>query len=632
MCFGEFMKKRNFIVSYLKELWIKESDKLFVSDPYIHYLLKKNKEELNYNSIEVAEFLRTNREQMDEAIDFIQLKYDKYIPILAKRFNEIHNTTYKDDFWKKCFSFAFFRYLTIFHDLFSKCEKNFDPQKHCCQVLAEGSYYIPIDFEDHFRLTATTHFGQEQIFSHYINLFFPNQFPNYNFEIDLEKNESSRKPSRKYRNLKFFAYCYKVLRIGSKAAKYLMLLRFKEIYSKVYLWVSSNSPQRIKIGLLNAYFSAQHINTLMQRSKGAIQHVEVERSNQSMYDAPIDWDKRDLLGICENNFDRFDQFIFSTFPSFMPKAFIENFGVIHKANMQRINLTPQLKYVVGEGWQASTYDSMALAIMKEEKGIKHVYNEHNAFTHCYTGKLCHQTADLVDHFLTMGWCDNSIPNLVKGASLFPFAIENTFKKQYQLLYVSNSPEARMYHYGGLYGTMGINALKHLERSKIFLGNLGSDNLKKASYRGHPKAYTSTRLVYDYENYCEEYLSQMTIVTPFNKESETCKKQMCKSRLVVVDNVSTVYLEAMSMNIPIVCFWNSETYYLEDHYSEFFQPLINVGICQTDPVKAAQFVDKIIDNPEKWWFSDETQDGKNNFLNSNMGKPEVMIDYLLSLSN
>lgn len=616
--------KKNFIVSHLKELWIREPNELFISDPYIYYLIKQNNEELNYKNIEVAEFLRTNRKQMDEAIDFIQQKYNKYIPILAKRFNEIHNTTYTEEFWKKCLSLAFYRYLTVFHDMFSRCEKYFNSEEHCCQVLSERSYYIPIDFEDHFRLTATTHFGQEQIFSHYIKLFYPKQFS----DIDLKQEDSSSLSFQAASRFRILKYC-------CKAVKLLMLLKFKEIFIKACAKISNrinkNNTRSIKIGILNAFFSGQHINTLIEKSNGAIQYIEVERLNQNMYNVPINWNNRKLLGIFEKDFDRFDKFIFYTFPYCMPRTFMENFEAIYKANVQRINKIPQLKYVVGEAWQSNTYDSMAMAIMNEEKGVKHIYNEHNGFTHCFTGKLCYQKANLVDYFVTVGWYNDSIPKLVKGASLFPFVIKNTCKKQYQLLYVTNSSEARMYHYGGLYGTMEVNALEHLEFAKIFMANLDYDNLKKLAYRRHPKVYSLTRLVYDSEDYLKEYLSDVQILPASGERGETCKEQMCKSRLVVVDSLSTAYLEAMSMNIPTIFFWNPKKYYLDDGYPDFFQPLINAGICQTNPVEAARFVDKIIDNPDKWWFSESVQAGRKSFFDKNFGEPEVMLNYLLSLA-
>ena len=107
--------------------------------------------------------------------------------------------------------------------------------------------------------------------------------------------------------------------------------------------------------------------------------------------------------------------------------------------------------------------------------------------------------------------------------------------------------------------------------------------------------------------------------------------MLQSRLVIVDYISTAYLESLHMNIPTVFFWDPEINHLEERFSDFFQPLIDVGICQTDPVKAAVFIQEIINNPEEWWKHERVQEKKNEWLNNNFQKPHVMIEYLLGLS-
>jgi putative transferase (TIGR04331 family) len=108
--------------------------------------------------------------------------------------------------------------------------------------------------------------------------------------------------------------------------------------------------------------------------------------------------------------------------------------------------------------------------------------------------------------------------------------------------------------------------------------------------------------------------------------------MRQSELVVIDYISTSYLECLVMNIPFILFWDIEAYYLKDEYADFFTPLVNVGICQTNPAEAAKFVEKIKDNPAEWWFSESTQAGRKEFMDKNLGEPQVMIDYLLGLAN
>ena len=72
-------------------------------------------------------------------------------------------------------------------------------------------------------------------------------------------------------------------------------------------------------------------------------------------------------------------------------------------------------------------------------------------------------------------------------------------------------------------------------------------------------------------------------------------------------------------------------HFEKKYENIYVELIKCGICQTDPVKAAIFVNKIKENPEKWWFRKETQNARALFLKKNIGQPDKLFNYLLSIT-
>jgi len=619
--------KKNYVVSYIKELWINNAEELFIADPYIDYLLKKNKEDSNYKNIEVAEFLRADRESMSKDIDFIRQKYEKYIPILARRLNKIHHTSHSEAFWQKCFSMAFVRYLTLFYDMFSTCEAYFNPEEHSCQILSPKSYYIPLDFEDHRTVFQATHFGQEQIFSHYINLFYSGQFKTIelnpeDFGCEFVPNHEKINFDAKFIVEYFSSFNKTLLRnIRNKIRK---IRKGLGIYKKKIL-----DPKEIQVGILGSYFSEINLNTLIDKSNGKIYPIEINYYNKYMINKTVNSKKRHILGKFEEDFDRFDKFFFSTLPYCLPRAFVENFKDIYKSNLRKIKSWPQMKFVTSECWLSDTYVSIALATMKKYN-IKHIYNEHNGVFHPFIGNMIYYMSNIIDYYVSFGWSDNKISNFIQGASLFPFAIDKVFEKKYQMLYVSYTAEAKIPMYGGYYGFTEVNAPKFLEFARIFMQNLDETTLKKMAYRGYPKDYGIKGLLYDKELYLEEYLKHVEFTNASYNAGETCKEQMLKARLVIIDYKSTAYLESLSMNIPTVFFWMPEADYLEENYSDFYQPLIDVGICQTDPVEAARFVEKIADNPEEWWQQEEVQRKKDEFLNRNFQKPQVMIDYLLNL--
>ena len=98
--------------------------------------MEKNNELANYESVEVAPFLRTNREELIADHNFIDQKYHKYIPTLADRLNKIHGTNHDVFFWKKSLGLSLIRYITLFYDVFEMCEKNFREENYDCQILS----------------------------------------------------------------------------------------------------------------------------------------------------------------------------------------------------------------------------------------------------------------------------------------------------------------------------------------------------------------------------------------------------------------------------------------------------------------------------------------------------------------
>ena len=133
--------------------------------------------------------------------------------------------------------------------------------------------------------------------------------------------------------------------------------------------------------------------------------------------------------------------------------------------------------------------------------------------------------------------------------------------------------------------------------------------------------------YDKEFFYKEYFNYIK-KSDFKK---TGRQEMLESKLVVIDYLSTSYIECMRMDIPFIFFWDKNAYYINSKYNNFFDPLIQAGICHTDPVDAAILIEKIKNNPKKWWNNEKVQKGKNKFLEINFGEPEKMLGYLLNQS-
>ena len=103
--------------------------------------------------------------------------------------------------------------------------------------------------------------------------------------------------------------------------------------------------------------------------------------------------------------------------------------------------------------------------------------------------------------------------------------------------------------------------------------------------------------------------------------------MSKSKLVLVDYFSTSVLESLCSDIPTILLLGGN-YKLNKEYSTFFESLILAGIVQENPISASNLVDKIIENPSKWWESDKVKSAVNLFLTKNLSVDNSLNNFLL----
>jgi len=605
--------KSNFIVSVYLQTWIKNCKRIFLAEPYVYQYLDINDKLQDYDEVLLAPHLRISREDLIRDHNYVYEKYKFYIPILAAQLNRIHGTDHSVIFWQKCLSLSLVRYITFLYDMFQQC-RALDPKLHDCRILSENSYYIPKDFNDHRDFIQNTAFGQEQIFSIYIHLFYPSTFE----PIEAE-------------------FSWPVIPLSKKENKYRYYLnRLRRVTLLKLLGKLLDGVCRIRnprVAIIECFFSTKNLISLILKSNGQIQHNIIQ--SDFKYNEKVDRESREVLSSISGEFDAFDDFFIASLKHCFPKIFIEEFSKIHSSYDEKFKRFSKMKYVVNESWIGNNYAAIAVAIL-EAKGIKHICNEHNYLSHHFLGNNNKYLYPLVHKFVTLGWFDESISNLVRGSSLYEWAESTVYLKEHSIAFITGIPPIKTPEISAAYGSFGsFNAEKHLEFLSIFFSHLASSTLNRILYRGYPiDAYASTHIVpqmvrYDQDYVLKKYLDQVKMI---DYSSQSGKTLMKKSRLVIVDYLSTSYLESIIANIPTVFFWNKQSYYIEGKYSNIYEPLVSVGICQSNPIKAAGFIEEIMDNPESWWFSDEVQTARKNFLDANFGPTDVLKRYILELCN
>ncbi len=575
---------------------------LFAIDPYVVHVLEINGEISDYREVVTASRSRTTKEAFHADHDFVRRKFNEYLPLLADRLNEIHGTCYELKFWRKALALGPLRHISICFDLYQACEQNLAPQQHDCRILSESSFFVPRDFNEHRRFFQQSDFGQEQLFSAYCRLFYPGQFGQWNARHEWPSGATVSTVSRR----RIWQRLVSLLR---RLARRILRLR---------------SPV---VGIVNSYFSEANLDKLLYRSLGKVQVVRLPSVSHS--EAQFDWEKRARLAQFEDNFDRFDKFVFTTLRYAMPRALVEDAEQLITAYRTFFsNQYPAMRWVVSEAWIGDMYTAVALAVL-QQSGARHLYNEHNYFAHPFVGNNLQFLIPLVDEFATLGWRSDQDPRIVPAASLFGWTMPGQYDPRGRVVLVSSLPQVRAAEINACYGEAGpVNVPRYFQFIAMFLTTLSDATRGELIVRPYPTAFPRTLQAWDYKYRLRDCLAG---VGKIDDSPGGARELMRSARLVVLDYFSTSFIESMLMDLPTVFLWNKNTRYLLDEHADFFAPLQRVGICQSDPVVAARFVESIKDDPARWWHRADTRAARDEFIAANFGQPSVLVERLLRLS-
>ena len=586
------MKKVNYIFSYDRRLWISNLRFKYIANPHIYHFLEKENYLKSNESYDVNDFRRADKKDLINDSKYIDKKYYKYLEIIYPRLNQIHNSNFDKDFWKKSLSMGFIRYVTVAYNTFKILEDSFDFKKHQCNILSEKSFCTPFDFEEHRSRFQNSDLGQEQLFSIYINSFYKNN--------DFKKLILNYKVDRK----KFFD---------------LIKQKIKPIYN--FLKFRTRS-KKIKTGILGSFFKSYHIKNLIKNSSKKISLIDLEISNK---EKKINLNFRKIISSPRDDFDRFDLFFFETLNYCMPKIFVENFDDTLTVLKNKLLNYSSLKQIISENWISSTKNSIFLALA-QKKNIIHINNEHNGFFHPFVGSYNNHIIEMCDIFTTVGWKSNS-NKIIDKASLYYSKEYCNHEEKTGIVFFSGPALVFKPHMSSGYSYCEESVMKNINFNINFFKSLKNSTLSKIIYRPYPNQKLIDLMFYSKEFYYEKNNIQLYT----NSVKIDAEKQIRNAKLVIHDYISTSYIESLLLNIPTVFFFNKQSLFLIDEHKDFFNPLIDCKICHTDPKHCADFINQIFSDPSDWWNSEIVQNAKNEFLKRNINKPEKMFNYLINIS-
>jgi putative transferase (TIGR04331 family) len=564
------MMNLNLVTNWDKETWDEDSLNVLIGNNCIKYSHKDLYKKYNYI---LAQPYGVEKKVKDQNLILFNTLLNTILPLLVKELNKFHNKKYSERFWNIVLGHWIRRYLRVTINRISTLDdliqKN-SPNKFKINKL-ELSEIIPYDTNE-----ALVYFNNaewnSQLYLDIINL------KGYNIQIsNVSTNQKviSTKKLQKKNLLSSF------LTLFNNFA-----LLFQRKNSAVIIGTYLSKIDEIKLHLKLFQFPL------------------IYRTPEIKIDKKICINKREeiISNLLKNNLKEDQQIFIKLLKYSIPTIFIENFSNFIQFS-SKLNWPKDPKFI----YTCNNFDNDELfkfwTAQKTENNIPYLVGQHgnNYGTNLYTQNTVEELTS--DVFFTFGW-------KTKLTQHTPFYItKNTAKsiKNYNkigsLLFIQDN-----YHHWEYTWDTSFQYEQFFNNQCAFLKTLNYDIYSNLLLRLHSSCKNS---------FSEEILRWNEFDEKLNIEYGKLKinKLINNSRLVVHSYDSTGILECLSKNIPTIAFWNDGFDNLTEDALPYYKLLFDAGIIYFNPIEAANKINEIWNDIDKWWYSDKVQNARKVFCST-----------------
>tara|TARA_B100001248_G_scaffold86730_1_gene63487 strand:- start:26231 stop:28060 length:1830 start_codon:yes stop_codon:yes gene_type:complete len=288
----------------------------------------------------------------------------------------------------------------------------------------------------------------------------------------------------------------------------------------------------------------------------------------------------------------------------IPRTYLEDFTFVQD---YLVSKTPKRKFDIvyssTDQWNNDFFKSWLLLQKIKNEHLKTVIWQHGG-TYGTTKYLTHQESletKIYDYFLTWGWNSKSS----KILPFFAFFHLKNFISQKEKSEGNNrilvvSTRVKRYSKGDPWDSDRwnidyVNSLKKISRFNI--------NNHEIVFRVHPSQHRHgldlRDILSEEKNINFDYFKNIS-------------NSIGSSKLILVTQNSTTFLQSFLANIPTICFWNIEINPFREESKKDFDKLKDLNIFQSNIDDLESFLIQNINSIDNWWNSKEVQDAKNLF--------------------
>lgn len=590
---------RLLITTALEDTWSFDTPVLFLGEWCRSHARQAQWQRLNSKT---APYHWNDRAKLTNDYAYLGDLYDRTLPCLADRLNQIHGVEHNLRYWKILVGPWLAYLMQILFDRWESIHLVAKDYLISETIILEApkDSLVPRSMEHFFSELMAEHSWNHGIYGHILENHTSIRCIKKAMPPELSGIPDSRRTGPKI-SLKRLAFSY----YSNLAARF---ARTDDIF------------------LIRTYLSSFNEMKLHLRFKQLPQLWDSPPPGE----AKIDWDSRKWSCGLSVRTD-FEKCLASLIPIQIPATFVEGYAdLVAQVNRLPWPKTPPALFTSNALWHDTV--AMAYAAMQMENGAKLIYGQHGGFgLPQFIWQERHER-EIADRYLTWGWTEQDSTNLVPVGILKD---TNMYEAP------PGEPTFRLLMVRGLWPpyTYRIDSgvgLPHLLKTiddcltlaELLPAEIRAESLTVRLYpvaRAFSAAGRSSRSSDDFYGEGIRWHDRFPEVNLSNG-LEPIANLVVQSRLVIYTyNGGTGYLEFMAANVPVIAFWDMKASPVRESAVPYFDELERIGIFHQTPESAAAHISQIWDDVDGWWRSREVQDVLGRFKSRYCHQPDDLLD-------
>ena len=525
------------------------------------FLKSKNYEQIAYHW--------ADREKFIKDYEYLELFYERVLESLSESLNQYHQTQHSLRYWRILLGPWLLTYVAIIWERWESLRLAFDSsdfnEMHSLKFNRDN--LIPQDYYK-FDTIWTDDFWNHHLFSEMIHYQFSKRIniryldQGYSFDVNNKSNTKMKKTT-KSKLIRFIDSCFALIQNN---------------YKVVFV-----EPYFDRFSLLSLSF---RLKQLPRRHYEFFQTVNYPSVNQERYSRNIDIN-------ATNDFEEFfQQHIFSQ----IPIAYLEGFHELKRV-ASSIKTNGDVIFTANAHLDNDLFNCWAGGQVEDGKRL--VVSQHGGAIRSNFTNFDHQ--EKIADTMTV-WHKPYMSNQVqltpnKLISGLRQTIFNVISKKTSSNLTLVGFETSRYSFRAQAGPFAKNYSDDYDQKITFANALNQEITDHLSIRSYSRGngWTCSR---------DRYARDLGRDKISNYSS--LKQALSHSKLVVCTYPLTTFSEAMHSNIPTILLFCEEHWPFHPQFDDLIEQLKRNKIIFTDPLKAAEHINQVWDNPDEWWLDPSTR--------------------------